>query len=144
MRRRHRRRPVRVRGQGNIAFHLAPEYDLLVRVGGPNAAHKVYLASGEIFTHTACHPARRPARRAPDRPRRRRLPEELLSEIARCDVSNKRLSIDPQVMIIEDADKKAEAELAERIGSTASGNRQRHRSRVMRGDDVRLARDVPS
>lgn len=38
-------------GKGNIAFHLAPEYDLLIRVGGPNAAHKVYLASGEIFTH---------------------------------------------------------------------------------------------
>jgi adenylosuccinate synthase len=38
-------------GKGNIAFQLAPEYDLLVRVGGPNAAHKVYLASGEIFTH---------------------------------------------------------------------------------------------
>src|SRR4051812_8167924 len=34
-------------GKGNIAFHLAPGYDLLVRVGGPNAAHKVYLASGE-------------------------------------------------------------------------------------------------
>ena len=38
-------------GKGNIAFHLAPEYDLLLRVGGPNAAHKVYLASGDIFTH---------------------------------------------------------------------------------------------
>jgi len=40
-------------GKGNIAFHIAPDYDLLVRVGGPNAAHKVYLASGEIFTHTS-------------------------------------------------------------------------------------------
>ena len=37
-------------GKGNIAYHLAPEYDLLVRVGGPNAAHKVPLASGE-YTH---------------------------------------------------------------------------------------------
>jgi len=28
-------------GKGNIAYYLAPEYDLLVRVGGPNAGHKV-------------------------------------------------------------------------------------------------------
>jgi adenylosuccinate synthase len=49
-------------GKGNIAFHLAPEYDGLVRVGGPNAAHKVYLASGEIFTHFSLPPAPRPGR----------------------------------------------------------------------------------
>ena len=38
-------------GKGNIAYHLAPEYDLLVRVGGPNAAHKVPPALRRVFTH---------------------------------------------------------------------------------------------
>src|SRR5207244_743366 len=29
-------------GKGQIAGYLAPEYELLVRVGGPNAGHKVW------------------------------------------------------------------------------------------------------
>jgi len=29
-------------GKGHIASYLAPEYDILLRVGGPNAGHKVY------------------------------------------------------------------------------------------------------
>jgi len=130
-------------GKGNIAFHLAPEYDLLIRVGGPNAAHKVYLASGEIFTHFSL-PSGTQAGEAKLvlGPGAVVYPPELLSEIARCDVSNERLSIDPQVMVIEDRDKAAEAELAGRIGSTASGTGSATARRIMRGEDVRLARDV--
>src|SRR5439155_5766892 len=30
-------------GKGNICAYLAPEYDVLVRVGSVNAGHKVYL-----------------------------------------------------------------------------------------------------
>jgi adenylosuccinate synthase len=130
-------------GKGNIAFHLAPEYDVLIRVGGPNAAHKVYLASGEIFTHFSL-PSGTQAGEADLvlGPGAVVYPPELLSEIARCDVSAERLSIDPQVMIIEDADKAAEADLATRISSTASGTGSATARRVMRGGDVRLARDV--
>jgi adenylosuccinate synthase len=29
-------------GKGHVASYLAGEYDFLVRVGGPNAGHKVY------------------------------------------------------------------------------------------------------
>jgi adenylosuccinate synthase len=130
-------------GKGNIAFYLAPEYDVLIRVGGPNAAHKVYLASGEIFTHFSL-PSGTQAGEAQLvlGPGAVVYPPELLSEIARCDVSSDRLSIDPHVMIIEDADKAAEAKLAERIGSTASGTGNATSRRIMRGADVRLARDV--
>ncbi len=32
----------RSEGKGNIVGHIALEYDLLVRVGGPNAGHQVY------------------------------------------------------------------------------------------------------
>ena len=33
-------------GKGHIASFLAREYALLVRVGGPNAGHKVFLEDG--------------------------------------------------------------------------------------------------
>jgi len=132
-------------GKGNIAFHLAPEYDLLIRVGGPNAAHKVYLASGEIFTHFSL-PSGTQAGQAQLAlgPGAVVYPPELLSEIARCDVSTDRLSIDPHVMIIEDADKAAEAKnLVDAIGSTGSGTGSATARRLLREAGVRLARDVP-
>lgn len=131
-------------GKGNIAFYLAPEYDLLIRVGGPNAAHKVYLASGEIFTHFSL-PSGTQAGQAKLAlgPGAVVYPPELLSEIARCDVTSDRLSIDPHVMIIEDSDKAQEAGLVGSIGSTASGTGIATARRLLRGDDVRLARDVP-
>lgn len=130
-------------GKGNIAFHLAPEYDLLIRVGGPNAAHKVYLASGEIFTHFSL-PSGTQAGQAQLAigPGAVVYPPELLDEIARCDVSSERLSIDPQVMVVEDCDKDAEQEMVGTIGSTASGTGSATARRLMRGDGVRLARDV--
>ena len=37
-------------GKGNIAQYLAPEYDVLVRVGGPNAGHKVFRPGQEPYT----------------------------------------------------------------------------------------------
>jgi adenylosuccinate synthase len=131
-------------GKGNIAFYLAPEYDVLVRVGGPNAAHKVYLASGEVFTHFSL-PSGTQAGQAQLvlGPGAVVYPPELLSEISRCDVSSDRLSIDPHVVVIDEVDKAAEAELVGRIGSTASGTGQATARRLLRAAGVRLARDVP-
>jgi len=37
-------------GKGNIAYYLAPEYDVLMRVGGPNAGHKV-PTTPQPYTH---------------------------------------------------------------------------------------------
>lgn len=130
-------------GKGNIAFHLAPEYDLLVRVGGPNAAHKVFLASGDIFIHFSL-PSGTQAGTAKLvlGPGAVVYPPELLAEIAKCDVSSKRLSIDPHVMIIEESDKAAEQELVGSIASTASGTGSATARRLMRGEDVRLAKDI--
>jgi adenylosuccinate synthase len=132
-------------GKGNIAFHLAPEYDLLVRVGGPNAAHKVYLASGTIFTHTSLPSGTKNGQAALlIGPGAVVKPSELLEEIAGCDVSSDRLAIDPQVMVIEDKDERVERKgLRARISSTASGTGSATARRVMRGKDVRLAADVP-
>ena len=70
-------------------------------------------------------------------------PPELLSEIARCDVTSDRLSIDPHVMIIEDSDKAEEAKLVGSIGSTAPGTGVPTARRLLRGDNVRLSRAAP-
>lgn len=131
-------------GKGNIAFYLAPEYDILMRVGGPNAAHKVYLESDEIFTHYSL-PSGTQAGQADLvlGPGAVINPRELLKELARCDVTADRLSIDPHVMIIEDKDKKAEAALVRSIGSTASGTGMATARRLLRGGDVRLAENIP-
>ena len=131
-------------GKGNIAFYLAPEYDILMRVGGPNAAHKVYLESGNIFTHfslpSGTHAGQADLVLGPGAVVH---PPNLLGEIASCDVNDKRLSIDPHVMIIEDQDTKAEADLVDSIGSTASGTGVATSRRLLRGNDVRLAKDIP-
>lgn len=132
-------------GKGNIAFYLAPEYDLLIRVGGPNAAHSVYLASEKKFVHYSLPSGTQAG------PKQAHLLigagaavylDELLLEISDSEVEADRLSIDPQVMIIEPEDKEAEKELRERIGSTASGTGSAGARRLLRARDVRLARDV--
>jgi adenylosuccinate synthase len=129
-------------GKGNIAYHLAPEYDLLVRVGGPNAAHKVPLPSGD-FTHFQLPSGTQHGEaKLLIGPGAVLSLGELFDEIARSDVDKNRLSIDPQAMIIEDSDKEAEVELRERIASTASGAGSATARRVLRGEGVRLARDV--
>jgi adenylosuccinate synthase len=133
-------------GKGNIAYHLAPEYDLLVRVGGPNAAHTVHLDSGEKFVHTSL-PSGTQAGRSPasvlvgagavvDL-------NDLLTEISRSDISNERLSIDPHVMMISDADKVEEKKLVTLVGSTGSGTGYATSRRLLRLEGVVLAKDVP-
>ena len=73
-------------GKGQIAAYLSGEYDLLVRVGGPNAGHKVY-EEPEPFTH----------HQLPSGTRRCEVPlligpgatinvEKLLEEVAKCKV----------------------------------------------------------
>ncbi len=132
-------------GKGHIAWYLSPQYDVLVRVGGPNAGHKVIdpkytfrlLPSGTGIN-----------------PRARLLigagatidPELLLKEIADCGVTPKRLSIDPQTMIIEPSDLRFEEDALGSIGSTKKGGGYAAARRLMRGklDDVpvRFASDV--
>lgn len=131
-------------GKGNIAFYLAPEYDILMRVGGPNAAHKVYLESGEVFTHFSL-PSGTQAGQAELvlGPGAVVYPAELMDEISNCDVNRDRLTIDPHVMIIEDSDREAEADLVGSIGSTASGTGVATSRRLLRGSDVRLAGAIP-
>jgi adenylosuccinate synthase len=106
-------------GKGHVASYLAREYDILIRVGGPNAGHKVFsppytfhqLPSGT----TACEAK---LILGPGSVMR---VDVLLKEIGDCQVDAERLSIDPQAMIIEEADREGEAQLVKDIASTGQG-----------------------
>lgn len=108
-------------GKGNIAFYLAPEYDVLVRVGGPNAGHKVPFATS--YTHRSLPSGTLSSHAATliIGPGAIINIEVLLKEIAECDVAPERLNIDPQAMIITNDDIEAERELMKQIGSTGQG-----------------------
>lgn len=137
-------------GKGNIAQYLAPEYDVLVRVGGPNAGHKVFRSGTEPYTF-------------------RQLPSgylgnrdatlvigagaviglnTLLREIADLAIPFDKLLIDPQAMIIDASDVEWEEKtLKGAIGSTAQGIGAATARKILyrRPDtNVQLARDMPA
>jgi adenylosuccinate synthase len=136
-------------GKGNIAQYLAPEYEVLVRVGGPNAGHKVFRSGAEPYTF-------------------RQLPsgylgnrdamlvigagaviglDTLLREIAELAIPFDRLLIDRQAMIIDASDVEWEEKtLKGAIGSTAQGIGRATARKILNRvpeTDVKLARDIP-
>lgn len=140
-------------GKGQIAAHLATEYSLLMRVGGPNAGHSVYL-DPKPYPH---HQLPSGTRFNSDAqlligPGAVLNVDMLLQEIAECGVTADRLRIDPEAMIINDDDLKAEKRtggLTETLGSTGSGTGIATARRVLRGhpvvgskNAVRKAKDV--
>lgn len=132
-------------GKGNIVGHIAPEYDLLVRVGGPNAGHKVFGDPVQVYYHLPSGSRRAPhARLVLGAGAVLRVPK-LLKEISDHGIEADRLSIDPQAMIIEDGDIEREAELAKEIASTQQGVGSASANKIMgrAGLQIRLARDVP-
>lgn len=136
-------------GKGNIAFYLAPEYDVLLRVGGPNAGHKVPLPTP--YTHRLLPSGTQANNRAKIviGPGATLDVGVLLKEISDCQLEAARLTIDPQAMIIEDYDLRREGTLVSDIGSTGKGGgsaaarRILGRSAELVDEPVRLARDVP-
>lgn len=133
-------------GKGQIASYLAPEYKLLVRVGGPNAGHKVWERPEPYAFHQLPSGTRRCDANLLIGAGAIINPITLLKEIAECDIEGSRLSIDPQAMIINPADLKAEQSLVNSIGSTGQGVGAATARRIMGragGSKVLLARDVP-
>jgi len=130
-------------GKGNIAFYLAPEYDVLVRVGGPNAGHTVYAKDGPYVHHQLPSGTRNGSAKLLIGPGAVINPGSLLSEAQDCGVTPERLVIDPRAMVIEPRDREAEADLVKRIGSTGQGVGSATSRRIMdRGAPIRLAKDV--
>lgn len=136
-------------GKGNIVGHIAPEYALLVRVGGPNAGHKVYAEpEPEAYFHLPSGTERAPEAQLLLGAGAVIFPPKLLQEIAVHHVEAERLSIDPHAMIIDDADIELEKVLLDTISSTAQGVGAASARKIMgRGGkanpNVRLAKDVP-
>lgn len=133
-------------GKGHAAAYLAREYDVLMRVGGPNAGHTVASESGKfVYQHlpSGCRDTRADILIGPgatvDVPK-------LMKEIEECKVEPERLYIDHQVMTISDEDKAEEKRLQSDIGSTGSGSGAAAAKRIMGrlrgGGGACLARDV--
>lgn len=131
-------------GKGQVAAYLSQEYDLLVRVGGPNAGHSVYEEPEPFVFHHLPSGTRVSNAKLMIGPGAVLHVPELLDELARCAVDHTRLTIDPQAMIISERDRAREAQLQRDIGSTGSGvgwatsRRIVHRGRR----SVKLARDI--
>lgn len=136
-------------GKGNICAHIAKEYQVFMRVGGPNAGHKVsfpkydyiQLPSGTLSNPDAKLLIGAGATLSV---------KQVLKEISELGLTGDRLSIDPQAIIIEDQDVEVEMGSLEVIGSTKKGVGVATARKILgRGDKVyfdapvRLAKDIP-
>lgn len=135
-------------GKGNIVGHIAPEYDLLVRVGGPNAGHQVYAEpKPEKYYHLPSGTQRAPNATLLLGPGAVIYPKKLLEEIAEHKIDAERLTIDRRAMIISDADREEEEKRFGSISSTAQGvgiasaRKMTGRSDYKEEKDAFLARD---
>jgi adenylosuccinate synthase len=137
-------------GKGQVAAYLSSEYDLLVRVGGPNAGHKVKIpGTNEIFTfrHLPSGSLSSNASLLIGAGAVMHVPT-LLEEIATAKIGIDRLMIDPQAMTISEADRKRErgaGDVKKLIGSTGQGVGQATARRITRRgkSGVKLAKDIP-
>jgi adenylosuccinate synthase len=136
-------------GKGNICANIAKRYGALMRIGGPNAGHRVFdpsykyvqLPSGTGSNHEAIVLIGAGSTLW--------LPQ-LIKEIADHSLTDQRLTIDGQAMVIDDWDRRAESDALASIASTKQGvGAASARKIVNRGDrpmlgpTVTLARDVP-
>lgn len=136
-------------GKGNVCAHLASKYDVLMRIGGPNAGHLVkepFYKFVQLPSGTGNNPNASILIGAGSTIW---LPQ-MLMEIMEQRLTPERLSIDPQAMIIDDEDRRLEQDVLTSIASTKQGvgaaiarkiaNRG---DKPMLGPKVTLARDVP-
>ena len=135
-------------GKGNIADYLSPEYKVLMRVGGPNAGHKVYEEPPYTHISLPCGTRRElDGQEILIGPGAVIEPAKLLKEIRDCAVETRRLTLDEQAVVITPEDREwEEKNLKREIGSTAQGVGRATARRVMnRFRDARackLAKDL--
>jgi adenylosuccinate synthase len=133
-------------GKGHIASYLAREYQVLVRVGGPNAGHTVYAEPRPYkFHHLPSGARHAPNAQLVMGPGANVWVPGIMREIAENQVNMDRLFIDPQAMVISDQDRRSEACLVESMGSTGQGVGAATARRVLdrQPGKVKLARDIP-
>jgi adenylosuccinate synthase len=133
-------------GKGQIAAHIAPEYDVLVRVGGPNAGHSVFEDSRiSKFHHIPSGARANPNAQLIFGAGGVLNPKKILDEANQNEIDIERLAIDPQAMVITEKDIQDEIALTKGIGSTGQGVGAATARKIMGrlpGERI-LARDVP-
>lgn len=108
-------------GKGQIAAYLAPEYDCLVRVGGPNAGHKVFNEPyPDVFHIIPSGTNKARTSKLILGPGTMIDVDTLMAEISKFQLDPTRLVIDENATIISKKDKKQEEEF-DTIGSTKQG-----------------------
>lgn len=132
-------------GKGKIVSYLCKknEFDVVVRCGGPNSGHTITYNNEQIVLQSI------PAGVVNKKTKLLLAAGCLIDlgilfkEIGWFNLNPDRLGIDRNAVIIEEWFKNEELELKERIGSTGSGTGIAVSKRVLRDDDLRLAKDVP-
>lgn len=136
-------------GKGNICAHIATEYGLLMRVGGPNAGHKVAYPK-YTYVQLPSGTQSNPDAKILVGPGATIWPDQILKEIRECRLIAGRIVIDEQAMIIEESDQEFEAGTLGLIGSTKRGVGAATARKILGRDGgahlgapVRLAKDHP-
>lgn len=130
-------------GKGQVAAYLSKEYDLLVRVGGPNAGHKVFEDTKPYTFHQLPSGTRASEAEVMIGAGAAIRLDVLRQEIADCRVDYRRLSIDPHAIIISKQDVAWEMKrLRTTISSTAQGTGAAAIRRIERRQKTILAGDI--
>ncbi len=133
-------------GKGQIAAYVAQEYDVLMRVGGPNAGHSAARESGKYVYHSLPSGCRESTADILIGAGATIHVTELIKEIVECNVAPRRVYIDPNVMVIAQADREAEMAMTKAIGSTGRGGGAAAARRIMGRlngiDRAKLASDI--
>ena len=130
-------------GKGHIAGALSKEYDLIIRVGGPNAGHTVSSKSGVYTYHQLPSGSRDCKAKIILGPGMTIDKEKLLKEISDCKIGPDRLCIDPQAMLIQPNHIERETKMRNEIASTGSGSGAAAAARILgrTSEPPRLAKD---
>lgn len=136
-------------GKGNICAHLAHDYDVLVRVGGPNAGHMVAYPE-QKYVQLPSGTRSNTSTKVLIGAGATIWPDQMIKEIAQCGLTKERLVIDERAMIIEQSDREIEGKLLGGIASTKQGVGAATARKIIGrgcdppfGDRVRLACEHP-
>lgn len=132
-------------GKGKVIEHLAQDYDVFVRVGGPNAGHVIYCHGARfIMRSIPCGWINSNAKLVIGAGAVISIPV-LMSELELLRSYDpqieKRLYVDRNATVITEENVKAEQTIATTIGSTGQGVGEARKSRIDRS--AKLAKDYP-
>jgi adenylosuccinate synthase len=134
-------------GKGKICAHLATtdNVDYMVRCGGPNSGHTVYLDENRYQLRQVPAGFVNPNTRLLVAPGALINPQVFLQEVKLCSLDPSRIGIDQNAGVIEqeDIDNERDLELNGRLGSTGAGIGSAVSRRALRASDFRLAKDHP-